>query len=145
MDTEEVLQQLEALLTPFGYHKDLTQGTPLFWKKVKQNDLRSPYAFSLVMITLDTFTVCIEGLNEPRLKRAINAGLIEINSPEDVEALKEIVFETTLDNQERLKTVLPFFEQQLKVIESEPIYTDAYKKALANIELLVDAANEVEY
>ena len=112
---------------------------------MQQNDLRSPYAFSLIMVTLDAFTICIEGLNEPRLKRAINAGLIEINSPEDVEALKEIVFETTLDSQERLKTVLPFFEQQLTTIEQEPIYTDAYKKALANIELLVDAANEVEY
>jgi hypothetical protein len=87
----------------------------------------------------------VEGLNEPRLKRAINAGLIEINSQEDVEALKEIVFETTLDNQTRLKTVLPFFEQQLLVIQEEPIYSEAYKKALANIELLVEAANEVEY
>ena len=145
MNIEETLEQLEGLLRPFGYQKDLTQSTPLFWKKVQQNDLRSPYAFSLIMITLDTFTICIEGLNEPRLKRAINAGLIEINSPEDVEALKEIVFETTLDNQERLKTVLPFFEQQLQVIETEPIYTDNYKKALSNIELLVEAANEVEY
>lgn len=145
MNIEETLEQLEGLLSPFGYQKDLTQDTPLFWKKVQQNDLRSPYAFSLIMITLDTFTICIEGLNEPRLKRAINAGLIEINSPEDVEALKEIVFETTLDNQERLKTVLPFFEQQLQTIETEPIYTDNYKKALANIELLVEAANEVEY
>lgn len=145
MNTQETLEQLEGLLNPFGYQKDLTQDTPLFWKKVKQNDLRSPYAFSLIMITLDIFTICIEGLNEPRLKRAINAGLIEINSPEDVEALKEIVFETTLDNQERLKTVLPFFEQQLQTIETEPIYTDNYKKALANIELLVEAANEVEY
>lgn len=145
MNIEETLEQLEGLLRPFGYQKDLTQSIPLFWKKVQQNDLRSPYAFSLIMITLDTFTICIEGLNEPRLKRAINAGLIEINSPEDVEALKEIVFETTLDNQERLKTVLPFFEQQLQVIETEPIYTDNYKKALSNIELLVEAANEVEY
>ncbi|MGH1339608.1 MAG: hypothetical protein ACRBFS_26050 [Aureispira sp.] len=145
MKVEETLEQLASLLKPFGYQKDLTQGTPLFWKKVQQNDLRSPYAFSLIMVTLDTFTICIEGLNEPRLKRAINAGLIEINSPEDVEALKEIVFETTLDSQERLKTVLPFFEQQLDTIEQEPIDTDAYKKALSNIELLVDAANEVEY
>lgn len=145
MDVEEALQQLEPLLVPFGYQKDLTQGTPIFWKKVQQNDLRSPYAFSLIMITLDAFTIYIEGLNEPRLKRAINAGLIEINSPEDVEALKEVVFETTLDNQERLRTVLPFFEQQLDTIEQEPIYTDEYKKALSNIELLVEAANEVEY
>ncbi len=145
MDVEEALKELEPLLEPFGYHKDRTQETPIFWKKVKQNDLRSPYAFSLVMITVDAFTIYVEGLNEPRLKRAINAGLIEINSPEDVEALKEVVFETTLDNQARLRTVLPFFEQQLLTIEQEPIYSDVYKKALSNIELLVEAANEVEY
>jgi hypothetical protein len=137
--------QLEQLLFPLGYKQDLSQEKTIFWKKVKQNDLRSPYAFSLVIVTLDVFTVCIEGLNEPRLKRAIDAGIIEINSPEDVEALKEVVFETTLDNERKLETVLPFFEEQLKVIEKDPIYTDDYKRALANIELLIEAANEVEF
>lgn len=139
------LNKLEQMLLPLGYQQDLSQEKPIFWKKIKQNDQRSAYAFSLVMITLDTFTICIEGLNEPRLKHAIQAGIIEINSPEDVDALKEIVFETTLDNSIKLQTVLPFFEEQLKIIELEPAYTKIYKKALSNIELLVEAANEVEW
>ena len=143
IDTE--LNKLEQILVPFGYQQDNSQDKPIFWKKIEQNDLRSPYAFSLVMIRLDAFTICIEGLNEPRLKRAIKAGLVEINSPEDVDALKEIVFETTLDNTKKLEIVLPFFEEQLAILESDPIYTKDYKKALANIELLVEAANEVEY
>jgi hypothetical protein len=145
MDVDLGINKLEQLLFPLGYKQDLSQAKPFFWKKVRQNDLRSPYAFSLVIVTLDEFTVFIEGLNEPRLKRAIDAGIIEINSPEDVEALKEIVFETTLDNQQKLETVLPFFEEQLNLIETEPIYTEDYKRALANIELLIEAANEVEY
>lgn len=145
MDVDLGINKLEQLLFPLGYQQDLTQAKPIFWKRVRQNDLRSPYAFSLVIVTLDEYTVFIEGLNEPRLKRAIDAGIIEINSPEDVEALKEVVFETTLDNQKKLETVLPFFEEQLSTIETEPIYTKAYKRALANIELLIEAANEVEY
>lgn len=145
MDVDLGINKLEQLLFPLGYKQDLSQAKPIFWKKIDQNDLRSPYAFSLVIVTLDEFTVFIEGLNEPRLKRAIDAGIIEINSPEDVEALKEIVFETTLDNQQKLETVLPFFEEQLNLIETEPIYTKDYKRALANIELLIEAANEVEY
>lgn len=145
MDVELGINKLEQLLFPLGYKQDLSQSKPIFWKKIRQNDLRSPYAFSLVIVTLDEFTVFIEGLNEPRLKRAIDAGIIEINSPEDVEALKEIVFETTLDNQQKLETVLPFFEEQLNVIETEPIYSKLYKRALSNIELLIEAANEVEY
>lgn len=145
MDVDLGINKLEQLLFPLGYKQDLSQAKPIFWKNVRQNDLRNPYAFSLVIVTLDQFTVFIEGLNEPRLKRAIDAGIIEINSPEDVEALKEIVFETTLDNQQKLETVLPFFEEQLTVIETEPIYSSFYKRALANIELLIEAANEVEY
>ena len=139
------INKLENLLSPLGYEQDLTQSKPIFWKNIDQNDLRSSYAFSLVIVTVDEFTICIEGLNEPRLKRAIDAGIIEINSPEDVEALKEIVFETTFENQKKLEIVLPFFEEQLHVIETEPIYSKDYKRALSNIELLVEAANEVEY
>lgn len=145
MDGELTLDALQQLLQPFGYQQDLSQEKPLFWKRVHQRDLRSPYAFSLVLITLDALTLYVEGINEPRIKRAINAGLIEINTPEDLEALKEIVFETTLDQTERLATVLKFLDQQLKTIEEEPVDTPLYETALANIELLVEAANEVEY
>lgn len=145
MDVALGIGKLEQLLFPLGYQQDLTQEKPIFWKRIKHKDIRSPYAFSLVIVTLDEFAVCIEGLNEPRLKRAIDAGIIEINSPEEVEALKEIVFEATLENESRLKTVLPFFEEQLQVLENEPVYSKVYKRALANIELLVEAANEVEF
>jgi len=89
--------------------------------------------------------VLIEGLNEPRIKRAIKAGLIEITSPEELDQLKEVVFESTLENSHKLKSILPFLEQQLQILEAEPIHTKTYKEALANIELLVDAANEVEW
>lgn len=145
MDGELTLDTLQQLLQPFGYQQDQTQEKSLFWKRVQQRDLRSPYAFSLVLITLDALTIYVEGINEPRIKRAINAGLIEINAPEDLEALKEIVFEATLDQTERLETVLKFLDQQLTTIEQEPVDTPAYETALSNIELLVEAANEVEY
>ena len=45
----------------------------------------------------------------------------------------------------KIESVLPFFEEQLCVIGNEPIYAKSYKKALGNIELLVEAANEVVY
>jgi hypothetical protein len=139
------LEALESLLYPLEYQLDSSQEKPFFWKKINQNDLRSPYAFSVVLVTLDNYTVIIEGLNEPRIKRAIKAGLIEITSPEELDQLKEVVFESTLENSHKLKSILPFLEQQLQILEAEPIHTKTYKEALANIELLVDAANEVEW
>lgn len=138
------LDLLNELLLPLGYELDESQENTVFWKQIKQNDTRSAYAFSLVMATLDNFTLRIEGLNEPRLRKAIRAGIIEIKNEEDVEALKEVVFESTLDRPSRLKTILPFFEKQLNTISSEPIHTDSYRTALDNIELLVDAANSIE-
>lgn len=139
------LNKLHNLLQPLGYQLDKSQDKPFFWKKIKQNDLRSAYAFSVVLITLDNYTVVIEGLNEPRIKRAINAGLIEITTPEELDQLKEVVFESTLENSHKLESILPFLEEQLQTIEQEPIHTKTYKKALDNIELLVEAANEVEW
>ena len=100
------LEYLKELLFPLNYQFDDTQEFPIFWKKIPHKDLRSPYAFSLVMINVMKFTVSIEGLNEPRLRRAIRAGLIEVNSAEDVEKLKEVVFETDLETPKKLETIL---------------------------------------
>lgn len=138
------LKKLGALLTPLNYHLDNSQDKPFFWKRIKQNNLRSAYAFTIVSITLDKYTVFIEGLNEPRIKKAIDAGLIEIKCPEDFEKLKEIVFESELEDFKKLEMILPFFEQQLNTITQQAIESDEYQKALTNIGLLVDAANEVE-
>jgi hypothetical protein len=135
---------VENILAPYHYQLDTTQIRPFFWKHIEQNDLRSPYAFSLILVTFWDYTVTIEGLNEPRLKRAIEAGLIEINSEEDVDALKELIFESEYDTLKKMEVVVPFFEQQLSVISQEPIHTDNYRRALANISLLVEAAAELE-
>ena len=145
MEKDITLNILKELLLPLGYQFDASQEKPTFWKRIKQNDLRSAYAFSIVIVTLDEFTVFIQGLNEPCIKRAIDAGIITISSPEEFEELEEVLLESTLDNLPKLKTILPFLEQQLATIENFPIYTKEYKKALSNIELLVDAANEVEW
>lgn len=137
------LTYLSNLLTPHGYELDSSQERPFFWKAIQQNDLRSPYAFSLVLVTLFAHTVVVEGLNEPRLKRAIRAGIITIESEADVDALKELIFETSLDLLHKLEHVIPFLEQQLAIIETQAIATDEYKRALANIKLLIDAAESL--
>lgn len=135
---------VQALLQPYGYQLDTSQVRPFFWKNIPQNDLRSPLAFSLVLVTFWDYTLTIQGLNEPRLQRAISAGLIEIESEEQMEELKELVFETDYDSLKKLEVVLPFFEAQLATISSQPIHTDDYRRALANINLLIEAAAQIE-
>lgn len=135
---------VENIIKEYGYQFDATQEKPFFYRHIAQNDLRSPYAFSVVLITFGNYTVTIEGLNEPRLKRAVRAGLIEINGMEDIDALKELVYEADYDQLEKLKVVFPFFENQLAIIANEPIHTDNYKRALSNIQLLVEAAEQIE-
>jgi hypothetical protein len=141
----ELIDFLKSQLNPYHYQFDESQERSFFWKQIKQNDLRSQYAFSLVLITILDHSITIEGLNEPRLRRAIQAGLIEIESAEDLDELKELVFEADLDELERLQAVLPFFEEQLSIIASQPIHSESYKRALSNIELQVEASNDVRW
>jgi len=138
-------EHLSALLAPLGYQLDTTKEVPVFWKRLSTNDLRSAYAFTIVLVTLNSHTVCIEGLNEPRIERAVKAGLIEIKEEEDLEELKEVLFECTLESDNKLQTILTFLEKQLTIITSHPIHSDPYKEAISHIELLVDTANEIEW
>ncbi len=144
LSLSQEVSYVESLVAPYGYQLDTSGERIFFWRAIEQNDLRSPYAFSLVLITFWDHTITIEGLNEPRLKRAIRAGLIEVNTEEEVDALKELVFEADYDNLKKLQVVLPFFEQQLATIERDAIHTPEYKRALANIQLLVEAAAQIE-
>lgn len=137
-------EYLKKLLVPRGYKLDSSLEFPVFWKRIGQNDTRSKYAFSIVTATMHSHSLRIEGLNEPRLQNEIKAGKVTIETDEDIEKLKEVVFETTLDTRGKLEVILEFFEQQVAIIGSEPIYTDSYKAALNNIKLIVDAANQVE-
>jgi hypothetical protein len=54
------------------------------------------------------------------------------------------VFETTLDSTDRFDKILNFFELQLHILEDMPNYSEEYKNALDNIELLVEMANKAE-
>jgi len=147
MEIDKVIDQnikyLRTTLQPLGYQLDLSQEKPIFWKNIPHQDLQHRYAFSLVMVTLDHHTYLIEGLNEPLLRRAIRAGVIEVSSEEDVDALKDIVFEGVFEDRKRLERILDFFERQLDTLTQYPIESDEYKKALSNIALLVEAANDI--
>lgn len=140
----ETLSTLQQKLLPLGYTLDTTQENPVFWKKIPHKNVRHQYAFSLILITLHTYTVSIEGLNEYRLRKAIRAGIIEINSEEDVDALKDVLFETETDALDRLDIMLDFLEKQLQTLLQMPQHSDAFKRAVDNLELLVQNANTLE-
>jgi hypothetical protein len=138
------LPYLQQLLFPKGFKIDSSNEYPVFWKRIKQNDTRSKYVFSIVTATMHSHSLRLEGLNESRLRNEIKAGKIVLEKEEDIDKYKETIFETTLDSIGRLEIILEFFEQQIAIIESEPIYSESYKKAIHNIKLLVDAANQTE-
>ena len=135
---------LKAELYPRGYRLDRSREFPVFWKRIEQNDTRSKFAFSVVTVTLHSHSLRIEGLNETRLMREIKAGKITIEKEEDINNHMETIFETTLDTFGKMKIILDFFEKQIQIIADQPIFTDEYKEALRNIELIVDAANQVD-
>lgn len=135
---------LKEKLLPLGYHLDGSQEHPTFIKLLPHKDATSPYAFTFIVMTLGKYSLSIEGMNERLIRKAIRAGAITISSPEDVEALKEVIFEATLEESNRLERILPFLHEQSEVLQSEPPESEAFEKALANIKLLVDAAAQVE-
>ena len=138
------LKYLQQLLFPLGYKLDDTQEFPVFWKQITQNDLRSKYAFSVVMATLHSHSFRIEGMNEPKFIRAVKAGQITLEKPEDIENHREVLFEAMIDDTGRLEPVLTFLEQQLAVVGSMPIHAPEYKEDLQNIEMIVKAANQID-
>ncbi len=137
-------EYLKTILLPRGYKLDSSGEFPIYWKRIDQNDTRSKYAFSIVTATMHSHSLRIEGLNEPRLNNEIKAGKIVLEKEEDIENHKEVIFETTLDSRGKFEVILEFFEKQIAVIGTEPIYTDLYKSALRNIQLIVEAANQVD-
>lgn len=134
------LAYLKAKLAPFGYNLDTTGETPIFFKRVMHTNPNSLYAFTLVMITLDQYTVTIEGFNEMLINRAVKAGAISIDTYEELDALREIVYDNTLEATKEFETMLGFFEQQLATVVAHPIRSDEHEDALEKIQLMVEAA-----
>jgi hypothetical protein len=139
------LNYLKAYLKPHGYQIYNDGEFPVFFKRVMHKNGHSLFAFTLVMITLDKYTVTIEGLNEILITRAVNAKAIEINNYDELDALKEIVFDDTRDSKEDFERMFNFFEQQLQQVISYPLKSDEHQKAIEMIELMVKKANQAEF
>lgn len=135
---------LEEKLLPLGYRLDGNLEQPTFIKLLPHKNDSSPYAFTFIVITLGAHSVSIEGMNERLVRKAIRAGAIEVNNQEDVEALKEVIFEATLDDPSRLERILPFLQQQTQTIQQATPDSEDFEKAIANMQLLVEAAAQVE-
>lgn len=134
------LDFLKKTLIPLAYTLDEKGELPIFFKRISHKNPNSIYAFTLVMVTLDKYTVTIEGLNEMLIHRAIKAKAIEINTYEDLDALREIIYDNILEEVKRFEIMVNFFETQMKEICNHPIQSDEHEKALENLQLMVEAA-----
>ena len=135
---------LAKILLPKNYKLDSSREQITFWKRVSNKDTRTRFAFTMITVTKHVHSLRLEGINELRLQNEIKAGKIVLEDEDDFFNYFETVFETTLDSTDRFDKILDFFELQLHTLENMPNYSEEYKKALDNIELLVEMANKAE-
>lgn len=137
------LDYLNKKLPDYGYVLQENTETPVFIKKVNHRNFRKKMAFTIIFITLDTYTVTIEGMNEMLIRRAVDSGAIEIPDMETFNLLRDIIYDATTDiDTKAFETIFHFFEQQLVELEKPFFGSDEYELALKNLRLLVDAAND---
>jgi hypothetical protein len=136
------LEYLNNKLPDYGYTLQENTDVPVFIKKLNHRNFREKMAFTVIFITLDTYTVTIEGMNEMLIRRAVDAGAIDIPDLETFNLLRDVIYDTTTDTSiKAFETIFHFFEQQLEIIETPNFGSDEYETALKNMRLLVDAAN----
>lgn len=138
-------QALHQLFTEYQYQPYNKSQQSGYYKVINNKDIRSPFAFTIVAVVFDTYTLRIEGLNEPRIERAIQSGIITLKSKDELEQLWEVIYENTYDELDDLPKILDFFEMQLIALLSELKSSDRYKNALKHIELLVNKTNEMDF
>ena len=131
-------------LFPKEFKIDSSREQTTFWKRINNKDTRSKFAFTIVAVTKHIHSLRIEGLNEIRFNNELKAGKITIENDEDYYQYFETIFETTLDTYDRFSKILDFFELQLKTLENMPNYSNEYRQAIDNIELLVEMANKAD-
>lgn len=136
------LEYLQNKLPEYGYEFQENDEVTFFIKKVNHRNYRDKMAFSVIFITLDEYAVTFEGMNEMLIRRAVEAGAIEIPDLAAFNLLKDIIYDTTTDTEiKAFETIFHFFEQQLAVLETNDFEAKIYDTALTNLRLLVDAAN----
>ena len=134
------LKYLKNKLEAKGFVLETKGEIPMFFKRFIHKNGSSLYAFTLVMVSLDKYTVTVEGFNEVLISRAVKANAISVDTYEELDALREIVYDDTLEDVKRFETLFTFLETQLDIVVSEPVKSDEHQKALENISLMVDAA-----
>jgi hypothetical protein len=136
------LDYLKNKLPQYGYELQENPEVIFFVKKVIHKNYRDKMAFSVIFVTLDDYAVTIEGMNEMLIRRAIDAGAIEIPNLEAFNLLKDIIYDTTTDTEiKAFETIFHFFEAQLATLETNDFEAKIYDTALTNLRLLVEAAN----
>ncbi|MFK7948936.1 MAG: hypothetical protein AB8G11_15185 [Saprospiraceae bacterium] len=136
------LEYLNKKLSGYDYVLQENTEIPVFIKKINHRNFREKMAFSVIFITLDKYTVTIEGMNEMLIRRAVDAGAIEIPDLETFNLLRDIIYDTTTDTSiKAFETIFHFFEQQITELKKPNFGSDEYETALKNMRLLVDAAN----
>ena len=137
---------IDKLLKPFGFKDaaDLSTEYPIFYRPFSIQHLGSPFAFTVLTVTLWPHSYILEGLNDFRLQRALRAGIIELESPEQLDEFKEVLFESTYDQYDKFVAILRFVIDQLFILEQEKRHTDAFKKALVDLEMVSTIAKQVE-
>ena len=138
------LAYLNDVLPDLGYtlQQDDAEGVTVFWKKIEHNNIKEKMAFTVVFITLDTYTITIEGMNEMLVRRAVESGAVELESLQTLILLRDVIYDTTLDTSIKdFETIFNFFETQLAYLPTTDFDSDEYELAIKNIRILVDAAN----
>ena len=134
------IEYLKDKLEPKGFVLETKGEIPMFFKRLIHKNGSSLYAFTLIMVSLDKYTVTVEGFNEILINRAVKANAISIETYEELDALREIVYDDTLEDVKRFETLFTFFETQLEAVVNEPVQSGEHQQALENITLMVDAA-----
>jgi hypothetical protein len=135
---------LNSVLPDLGYElqQDENEGVTVFWKKIEHNNVKEKMAFTVIFITLDTYTITIEGMNEMLVRRAVKAGAVELESLQTLILLRDVIYDTTLDTSIKdFETIFNFFEAQIVYLPTTDFESDEYELAIKNIRILVDAAN----
>jgi hypothetical protein len=136
------LEYLKTKLSEYNYTLQDSDEITVFVKGVSHRNYRDKMAFSVIFITLDEYAVTIEGMNEMLIRRAVEAGAIEVPNLEAFNMLKDIIYDTTTDTEiKTFESVFHFFEQQLATLETNDFDTKTYRTAIENLRLLVEAAN----
>ena len=136
------LKYLKNKLAEYGYVLQENPETTVFIKRASHRNYKDKMAFSVIFITLDEYAVTIEGMNEMLIRRAVDAGAIEIADLETFNLLKDIIYDTTTDTDiKTFETFFHFFEQQIAILETNDFQAAEYEPALDNLRLLVNAAN----